>query len=778
MPQTIQLNEEVRKSKGEDLMKLIEIDLRDRQWAIAKRQVARNLYHGVSQRNPRYQGASNIHLPVLEEKVEGMVPKLVNAFHAAEPKVHVKRVESEYNEELTAQNEAFLNWALENDIPNFYHVTESWFRNILLDGVSVLKIYWDQRWRNTVEISGVKVLWRAGSFDLVGQPVEEDRPRFVIEGLAELFPGLIEVEPEDGAKDPDATSLLDAIGSTYQIEFVENRRHFDEVRVEIAESQYVDEVDFYVYRPVLVCNNPKVEVVEYEDLIVPYGTWDLQEAPRATYRYWLTIDQLKAKVADEGWDITEEEFDRLKSVSKGADRKERDPYDRTLSRQRDVSVGESPSPGASALDDDEAAFVDGKFMVYEVFCTDDMNEDGYPEEVVYHIPAALKKIARAYYLEEVAPHGRRPFADGHYIRVSDRWYSRSLGEQLTPINIEVDAIVNMVNEAQELINNPFFFYVPHANTVDPEVLEGIAPGQGIPVSDPNAVFFPKFPQEPLANLSAIDSMLLFADRLTIAPQAVGSNQARNAPRTARGTLALLSESGIKTDIVITGLQNGGWRELAHQLHALYAEYGDDEIWYHVTGATEPRKIRKDELRGRYEYSFSGNSVNTNREVKRSIAQVRYQTLIANPLYSQDLNAMLALTKDFLRHFNEGTDVDKLLPKLPGQGGSHPPMDQRSENKIMADGVVVEALPLDDHIAHIQEIEKFSASPAFEMLPPETVMMIAMHKNQHQQFLQQQLAQGGGGVMPQGAGGQANNVPTGMSNAQTQTDLNALEGGVQ
>ncbi len=776
MPQTINLTDEVRAQKGADLCKLIDVDLRDRQWAIAKRQVARNLYFGVSQRQPRYEGASNIHLPVIEEKVEGMVPKLVNAFHAAEPKVHVRRVESEYDEELTAKNETFLNWALETDIPNFYHTFESWARNMLLDGTSVLKVYWEQRWRNTVEVVGTKSEWRAGQYDLTGTPVQEDRPRFVIEALAEEFPGLIEVEAEDGGADPDRTPLAEAVGSSYQIEFVENRRPYDDVRIEIVPSQYVDEVDLYVYRPVLVANRPRVETVEYEDLIVPYATWDIQEAPRVAHRYWLTIDELKEKVAEEGWQISEDEFDRLKNATGTADRKERSPYDRTLSRQKDVSVGESPSPDAGTLEDDEAAYVDGKFMVYEVYATDDVNEDGYPEEVVYQIPAALKKVVRVHYLEELFPHGRRPFPEAHYKRVSDRWYSRSLGEQLAPINLEVDAIINMVNEAQELINNPFFFYVPHANTVDPSVLEGIEPGQGIPVSDPNAVMFPKFAQEPLANLSAIDSMLLFADRLTISPQAVGSSQSRNAPRTARGTLALLSESGIQTDVVITGLQQGGWRELVHQLHALYHEYGDDEIWYHVTGAHEPQRITKAELRGRFNYSFHGNSVNTNREVLRSIAQVRYQTLIANPLYSQDMNAMLALTKDFLRHFSEGTDVDKLLPKLPGQGGSHPPMDQQTENMLMADGQPIEALPLDDHVAHIQEIDKFTQSSAFEQLPESAVMLMAMHKQQHQQMMQQQMAQAGGGV-PGGGGGMANNIPTGMSNASTQTDLNALEGGV-
>ncbi len=111
--------------------------------------------------------------------------------------------------------------------------------------------------------------------------------------------------------------------------------------------------------------------------------------------------------------------------------------------------------------------------------------------------------------------------------------------------------------------------------------------------------------------------------------------------------------------------------------------------------------------------------------------------------------MLALTKDFLRHFSEGTDVDKLLPKLPGQGGSHPPMDQRTENKIMGDGTPVEALPLDDHVAHLAELEKFSASPAFESLPESAVMLIAMHKMQHEQMLRQQLSARGRGRCPCG-----------------------------
>lgn len=768
----IQLDEETREKRGRDLSKLIRVDLQDRQQALQKRQVARNLYHNVKTSEPRYENGPNIHLPIIEEKVEGMVPKLVNAFLGAEPKVHVRRVAEEFNEDETDSNEKFLNWAVDADIPNFAMVIETWFRNMLLDGVSVLKVHWDRRSRNTVEICQHKREWQPGEIGFMGEQIEVPRDRTVLEVLAGQFPGLQSVSPDNKTLEKPVS---ESIGEKFEVTFHEDRRAYENIRVEIHESEYIDEVELYIYRPVMVANNPKVEVIEYEDIILPYRTWDLQCSPRITQRYWMRYAEFKKAADDNGWDIKDHEWDKIRNATKTEDRDEEDPEDRQLRRQRDAAVGEYPEAGKGGVEDELRPFVDGRLMMYEVYATEDLNDDGNFEEVVYTIPACLERIVDVRYLDELCPHGRRPFIDAHYVRVSDRWYSRSLGEQLTEINLEVDSIVNMVHEAQELINNPVFFYVPHANTVDPEVLTDLHPGMGIPVSDVNAVFFPKFPQEPLANLGAVDSMLLFADRLTIAPQAMGSNQTRNAPRTARGTLALLSESGIKTDIVITALQNHGWKELFQQIHALYAAFGDDSKWFHVTGENAPRRISRSEMRGRFNYSFSGNSVNTNREVLRSIAQVRYNTLVSNPLYSMDINAMRELTADFLRHFGEGVDVDKLLPKLPGQGGAHPPMDQQTENQIMASGQYVEVLPTDDHVAHIQEIERFVTSPRFEQLPQYAVSAIANHKRQHEAMLQQQVSQAGG-PMP-GGGGLANNVPTGMSNAQTQTDMNALEGGV-
>jgi hypothetical protein len=779
----LQLTTDAAAEKGKDLWKLITQDIRDRTAVMSKRAIARSLYYGDILYRQRYPGASNIHLPVLTEKVEAMVPKLVNAFFGATPHVLVGRVGKEVHVDGTDNNQDFINWATDSDIPDFYDTIESWIRNMLLDGCSTLKIYYDYTKRNTVEVLGQKAYWQPGEKTHVGQPVEQRTPKSSYDILVDRFglsndgidDGMFEVEVIGG--EYDLAAPVDVEGARhigFSVSFVEGRERYEHILVEFREARYVDEVDVLVHRPIVVQNNPRVEVVEYEDIILPYRTDNIQEAERVTHQYWLTAAEIKQKIEQDGWDITEEEYERLVTESKGnEDRHKQAPDNKTLRWQRDRAVQEY-SYNYGSTTDPEAPYADGKVLIFEVYCREDLNKDGTFEEVIYHIPYSLKKIVRSYYLEELYPHGRRPFADAHYIRVSDRWYSISLGELLAPINLEVDAIINMVNESQEIINNPFFFYVPAANTVNPEVLEGIAPGQGIPVADVNGVMFPRFQQEPLANLAAMDSLLLFADRLTIAPQASGSNQTRNAPRTARATLALLSESGIKSDVIITAMQKRGWPELIRQIHALYAAFGPDEKWFRVTGDTEAQRITPAELRGNFEYTFSGNSVNTNREVTRNIAQIRYSTLITNPLVNQDMNALLELTKDFVRHFPEGCNTEALVPKLPGMGGAHPPMDQATEYQIMKLGKNVEALPLDNHIEHIQVLQQIINSPDFENQPEWVAGYVASHLQAHMQQAQAQMQQGG--PVPAG-GGMANNAPQGMTQSGGGNDLNALEGGV-
>lgn len=760
---------------GKTLYTQIEQDEIERAPMLRKIQAVRELYFGSKSRQAIYEGDSDIHLYVITEKVEGLVPKVINAFFNADPITHVRRVPEEHNSDGTEKQERYINWALVNDIPKLYSTFEKWVRNSFLDGVSVLNPSWLFKTKYGSVKEKISLYWQVGDTDHVGTQVTEQRIKVPAEILLDIF-GTEDKYPQKGilselGKEAYEEHDIDSLdGMEFVVDIIDNRIKYEGVRVVFEKGLYVDEINVCVYRHYVDCDRPELGLLEIEDCIIPFRSTDLQTAERVACRYWQSISDIDFRRQKEYWDVSEEEFEFLQARATGRAKsfEEYQQMSQELKRQKDRILGEH-GEHARAVDDTKTQ----NLVFYEIYTTH-TTEYGCAE-VIYQMSHDLKKIVRADYLTSIYPHGRRPLIDLHYLRVSDRYYSISLGQLLAPINIETNAIFNMVNEAQELVNHPWYTYVPTSMPIDPKVLGRIMPGQGVPVAEKGAMEFPKFPQEPLANLSSLDTLLMFADRLTVSPQSVGSSQVRNAPRTARGTLALLSEASIKTDMYITAAQEEAWPELMHQIMALYSYYGPKEKYYYVTGDNNPHRISSEELRGRYTFYFKGNSVNTNREVTRSIAQLRYSTLVTNPLYSMDMNALSKLTDDFIKHFSEGADVDGIRPQLPQKIGSHAPMDQMSEIRMIHQGAPLDALPIDNHVEHMDVISRFQMSKEFQLWEPWQVSLLAKHYTEHAQLLAQQRASGG--PIPPGAG-MSNNQSTGMTAGSGEQDLNALEGGIQ
>ena len=784
------LDSEFRTRRGSWLVSEIEQAVTDRAPLDEKLQLVRSLYFNDKDPigNLPWDGASDMHLPVLYEKIENSVPKMMNAFWGTEPIVHVRRVPDEHMPEETDNAEALLNWGLEEDIkPCFFETSEDWFRNTLRDGQASVKTVWLRTWKKTVEVHRVKAVYRAGQPDSLGEVVQQMRVKSPEEILIEVFGmpseeklhGLLSADEMPGEDHehcyPDGSPIIDMVGTAFEIKFIDGRRQFEGYAA-FRPSEYIDEIDLYIYRRVLEFDCPSTTVMEHEDLIVPFRTENLQTADWVAHQFWMTRSEIRRKYEAGELTMSEDEFDRLMKTR--GTRMDEDEENEDMKRQKDRVIGEgvkeqthqTASRGEGEEPDDTTDY--NKLLFYEVYIKDDVDGDGEPIEVVYIVSDTLRSVIGCEYLSAVLPHERRPFATLKYKSISDRFYGIGMGEILVAINLEVNTIVNFVNNNQELINNPFFFYVPAATMVDPGVMKGINPGDGIPIGDVNGISFPKFMQEPLANLSAMDTLLLFADRTTISPMVAGSPQVRNAPRTARGTGMLLSEGNIQLDNIITRWQRTGWEELMHQVLGLYQEFMPDERWLYVTGEVDQdrRKVTRDELRGRWMFGFTGNSVNTNREVLRQISQVRYNTIMTHPDYSQDPHVRREAIKDFLRHWSEGVDIERLIPALPGEGAyEHPPMSQQDENMSLVQGLRVAVLPSDPHPEHLQVMMQFERQPAFEQMPQSSVILWAMHKREH---LEQQAAQMNQGQQPAGAG-QGNNIQQagGM-------ELGALEGGVQ
>lgn len=693
---------------------------------IEKVKLVRSMYFkepgGFDAKEP-WEGAADIHLPIVLEKIESAVPKVMSALWRASPFVHVKSPAGAVDGDGMAKVEHFLSWAFRNDIENFYTELEEWLRNMLLDGTAIMKTVWERRWRRGLEIHKVKSVYAAGDVDLLGETVEEDRPKIMREMLGEVF----------GLEDPH-NALTDTKKSgdrEFTVQFTEDGRRY-EGRVEVHDTDMIDEVELWVFRKIIEYDAPTCTVVALEDFLVPFRTKNVQTAAWVAHKTRYTIEEIERKSRSGEWNLSEDDMRWVKSQGKKGD------PESITEAQKDEVTGEG---GDTAQARKSKRFDPNSLGVYEIYVREYIDDGEEPVDLVLILPEDLNKVVAVYYQDELVPKGVRPFAVARYIPVPGRIYGMGMAELLYAINYSVDNTISMTHNLMELVVNPFFFYSPFGAATNPDALTGIKPGTGIPTADPNSVKFAEFRQQPLAMLHAsFGELLSYADRLTFSPGVTGNNNYRNAPRTARGTMMLMDAAEEHLSTIVEQLQETSWKDLVAQVTAMYGRWTAVDKWYHVTGETSPRRINPKHLRGNLQFAFSGSLTNVNRDIQRALAEKRYAMAGQDPLYNSDPRARQALLRSFLEATTEGDDADKFIPSLPGEGGyDHPPLPQDKENMAMSMGMRVSVLPVDDHAEHLAEIDKFVASDAFKKLPPLYVALIAEHRNAHTAAQSQQIA---------------------------------------
>jgi hypothetical protein len=189
----------------------------------------------------------------------------------------------------------------------------------------------------------------------------------------------------------------------------------------------------------------------------------------------------------------------------------------------------------------------------------------------------------------------------------------------------------------------------------------------------------------------------------------------------------------------------------------------------VMGDSQRKRISTKRLRGRYEFMFFGNVVNTNPEMMRSLSQQRYGMARQDPLYINDPQAAQNVLRDMLTHMTEGsTNIELMIPKLPAQGALGMPLTPKMAVQAMTQGIMVQAHPSEDHAAHIDAIQKFVAGPNFDQVEVGFVGLFSAALQAHQQFLAQAVANA---QAERGVGGAEQSVPTDVG-------LGNQEGGVQ
>jgi len=215
---------------------------------------------------------------------------------------------------------------------------------------------------------------------------------------------------------------------------------------------------------------------------------------------------------------------------------------------------------------------------------------------------------------------------------------------------------------------------------------------------------------------------------------------------------LMDAAEEKLSTIVEQLQATAWKDMITQVAALYGKYLTIDKWYHVTGESTARPISPKELRENLVFEFSGSLTSVNRDIQRSLIERMYQMLIIDPAYQNDPNAKKNLQRLLANSMMENGDVEAILPSPAGEGGyDHPPWDQDQELRLLSMGTFVQVLPVDDHMAHIKEIEKYEKSDMYQMLPGTAKGNIDSHKSQHASVLQQQMAQAQNVADTQGTG---------------------------
>jgi len=427
-------------------------------------------------------------------------------------------------------------------------------------------------------------------------------------------------------------------------------------------------------------------------------------------------------------------------------------------------------------------FQPSTFQVFECYTTFDIDNDGIDEEVVAWYHRSSKQILRWTYLDRITRTGRRPIYKADYIIRPGRPYAIGLCELLHSLSVEVDAIHNQRVDYGTIANMPFFFY--DANSMLPNENIMIAPGKGIPMTDPKEnVFFPT-----LSNRTAFgyqEEQLLFQIIGKVSSISDLNSGMPVSPaemtRTQGGVAALLAEGNAQLDVVLRRIQET-YAELLGDIYEMLVERLPRDFEYQVVGddgnvqtdeetgeaqldvLTNPRE----EISGKVHFFIRANSAAGNKAMMRNSRTQLFQQLL-NPLNLQygvvGPEQLYEMSKALLEVSDE-IDYNRFIQKP--QNADKPLPLQEELNQIRQG--ITPTIPLnDDHQGKADAIKAFANSGDFlaglhlGTITPNAVIAAATAIEQHLKFakmmdqMRQQYQNNTGSQVPQGVGNPQNGV---------------------
>jgi hypothetical protein len=358
---------------------------------------------------------------------------------------------------------------------------------------------------------------------------------------------------------------------------------------------------------------------------------------------------------------------------------------------------------------------------------------------------------KARYLTEMYPAipPRRPFAEATFLPVKDQFYGISLPELQESIHDLMKVIMDQMIDAGTLANIPFGFYRA-ASGLRPETLS-IEPGAFFPVADPTRdVHVQSMGNNNQSwSLNMITLLTQFNERQTV----IGELQLGRVPngkasalRTASATQTILQQGDARPERILRRFFRG-LAEAYQQTHELNQAFLPPKKQFRITGQIDPNANPyavindPEQIRGRFQFDFAANVLNTNRAMRGQALQGLAGTLINGLTMQSGIvgpDTIYAILKELVK--TNGEDPDKLKLHAPSLAAGQSTITFEQAIGMLAEGQMPQGTPAEGPVIHAQMLQQFQMDQMYFVVFTEKTQPLYLQylRKVQQQAMQQQM----------------------------------------
>lgn len=688
-----------------------------------------NQYRNILPAKSRpWPGCSNLQPPVTTGGVEKIVQRTVMQFLQGREYVHMRGL-SDATSDRARKVEAYHRWQAEAEL-DYARNIDLFQRSRTIAGTGVMLVDWARTKRTVCDVLtlGREIIvpekrTKRGGDDPALKYVQNGEPQkkgsAIDEILFELF-GSVGVEVKG----------KDKMGVDGDLEFwdvlVEDRGQEYEARVTIDKSDELgDDIEVMAEIPRLVKDQPVIEVLNIENVIVAPGPHTIQDAPLVVVRDHVNVDFIEAQLDSDEWYLEGDERDELMAKLYDASGE----VQKSLSERDDEDV--QLDDDDSFLNLDSTAARAKKVVRYRILTPWDIRQkDELVDAEIVMLPK-YQLIVRAHYDSVNNRSGMRNLVSSNFLPVRDQFYGLSLPQFVKSVQQEINTIHNQHVDRNSIAGNPFGFIDPSVhmdrdNLVTP-------PGTWIPIPNPQqSVMIPQFQSAGGEDFALEQQLQSYAqDMLAVGPlQAGRSEGVPNAQRTWRGAQLLVGETSRALEYQAEMMRPAVvtvWK-IIYAWNAANIREGKE---FRILGTDEVQKWEsREEFRGDYDFIFDIDRAVLNPEMERFLWTEylqMYGPLMNAPPGTVQQGVLTYAIEDGKRRaipnpqrfFQEGMNLDR-MPLTPDQ-----------EHQILAMGHPVEMHPQDNVMEHAEKhlamaVEQMNPDSRVPKFPPAGLRFFMAH----------------------------------------------------